>query len=1759
MKMKKALPLQIIGAQENNLKSVNLDLDHDQLVSITGLSGSGKSSLAFSTIYAEGQRRYLETFSPYTRQFFDKVRKPEVTSISHIRPAIAIEQRTRVTSSRSTVGSMTNAHDLLKVLFANLAKPYSPKTNLELTRWDPASVLKEIESFSKQNPESAAVICATVPFPTTTKKQAQEVERYLLLGYSRFFNPDKNEIQRLEDETPSSDDQGNLLLVLDRVNAQSANKKGVLDSLQQAFQISRGSCLIVHVARDKKVLAMQSYSSFFRDPADAELVLPVPKPGLFDPNSPIGACPSCRGFGMSLVIDPDKVVSDPSKSLKEGVLECWNGPKAKGLFSRMIKFATANDISVDKPWSKLSKAQQELILTNRSREYRGVLPWFKTLEKKAYKMHVRVFLARYRIQVPCTQCEGSRLKPESLYFRLCDKDIAEVMQTPLDKLLLWSREIRELTDNRLTSLEIIEVIDRFESRIAYLLNLGLPYITLGRQSRTLSGGETQRVNLATAIGSGLVSTQFVLDEPSVGLHPRDTERLIKSVTQLAARGNSVLMVEHDLDCILCADQILELGPGSGVEGGQIIFQGEPSKWKVPRPIKTISRTVRKAQGKLEIENACKRNLKDISLSIPLHTFTVLSGVSGSGKSTLVSEVLLDAYKNYSTGQQQSPTDRVNGFEQVDQVLHVDQSGLAKSPRANIATYSGIWDFIRKSLAESDDAKARSLTPSSFSFNVDGGRCSNCKGTGYIKEDMQFLSDVYVVCDLCLGKRFQQKVLEVTFGGQNAFEWLQTTVDQCSKLLHSNQKVARTAEVLSQLGLGHLRLGHSLSQLSGGEAQRLKLVPFIQKSDTGNALLLFDEPTTGLHLHDTENLISLFNQLVQLGHSIVCIEHNQEILRHADWIIELGPEGGEGGGELTLAGTPDQFLLKKNRKKSPTAHYLQEYVEQFVNDTAPAPLRVLKPDRAKSSSQTLSIKGAREHNLQNVSLEIPHNKLIAITGVSGSGKSTIAKDIIFAEGQRRYLDCLSPYARQFIRELSKPDVDDVQNVRPTICVYQHTFQPSKLSTVGTMSEVYNFLRLLFVKLGDQYCPDHPDQRVKVLAPEEIVEQLLALKDNEVRLLAPMIKGKKGSHRAVLERALKADMREVRVDGVYAKPSAFDEGLERNKPHDIDFVWAKVVPSRVPKALLVDAVEEVFALGGGVFIAAWGENERVFSRERACPQCRKGVFKLDPEDLSFNSKRGKCGKCSGVGYLEGNKTCPECNGARLNSRALSVKLEELDIATLCDQSAPEIREFLSNLNWSPNHTILAEPIMQEIIQRLHTLEELGLDYLPLSRSCQHLSNGELQRLRIASAMGTSLSGAMYIFDEPSAGLHPLDNKRVLQKLRDMQNEDNTVLIIEHDQESIMSCDYVVEVGPGGGSNGGKITYCGPIKKYPGLQGAQLEPTKNNSSKDKLKIRATLQNNIESIDLSVPLKQFVVLAGVSGSGKSTLLHQIIQKTIQATNDKKTLKFKGEQIQIESDLPIERLLTVDQAPIGKNSRSTPASYLKLWDEVRKLFALTVEARSRGWTAGFFSYNSGKGRCQECKGLGRIKLEMSFMAEASVTCAHCNGSRYSDEALTIKFKGYTIADVLQMTFEEARDIFTQHQKLHRALHQTCELGLGYLRLGQSSTTLSGGESQRIKLAAELASKPRGHTIYLLDEPSIGLHPKDVAKLLKMLRSLVAMGNSVIIIEHDHDMIKNADYIIEMGPGAGPEGGKVIFSGGPKKLMASKNSLWKKLLKKNRG
>jgi excinuclease ABC subunit A len=1775
--------LKISGAREHNLKDLALEIPHDSCVVVTGLSGSGKSSLAFDTVYAEGQRRYIETFSPYTRQFFDKVKKPDVDLIEEVRPAVAIEQRTRISNSRSTVGSITNINDLLKVVWSNLGTPVCPSCHVPVEAWTPSKLTKHLLKILPIRDRESFLLAARVPLPKQAKKREEERQRLLTLGYSRYFHVEKLTVEKLETGIPPEHE---LLLVLDRFKTRSIATKRLQESITQSFTVSaesapgNGSCVVIEM--DGEVSLRRTFRRIINGPGQLNrpapplpfleyaerpsclcqtLEIPKARPSLFSFNHPLGACPECKGFGFLLKADPLRCVPDRTKSIKEHALQCWAGPAAKGEHRRLLRFCEDQNISTSLPWDQLTATQQEQIFQAKTREYRGVAHWFKLIERKSYKMHVRVFLAKYRSQFVCETCQGSRLKSGALAYRILGLTIADAWRLPLSELRQWFRKVdQQFLQKAEVPRELIDLCASISARLDALIHLGLPYVTLDRQARTLSGGETQRVNLATALGSNLVSTHFVLDEPSVGLHARDSERLIAAIKDLCAQGNSLLVVEHDPQIIAQADHVIELGPEAGANGGAIVYNGPFQSWSGLPAIPSRRSKPKKAKEFLKIHNACARNLKNLSLQIPTGQLVSLTGVSGSGKSSLVSEVLLASYQAQKTQLEYSRTENhVEGFAAFTQVLMVDQTPLAKSPRANIATYTGIWDRIRELLAETDSAQNRALSKSSFSFNVDGGRCPACKGAGYVTEEMQFLSDVYIPCDLCAGKRFQSAVLEVKLQDLNVHEILQLSVARCAEVFKHEKEIQAAAETLNTLGLGHLTLGHPLSALSGGEAQRLKLVPFVSESQKGKSLLIFDEPTTGLHVRDTDRFIQLLHTLVQAGHSVICVEHNLQVIAASDWMIDLGPEGGLGGGQLIAEGNPIELASSLEAENSETLKALRQHLAPVAINTRQA-ASLKKPLRTRPSH--LKIRGANEHNLKEVDLDIPLNSFVAFTGVSGSGKSSIAKDIIYAEGQRRYLDCLSPYARQFIKELKKPEVRSVENVQPTICVYQHTFQPGRLSTVGTMSEAYNFMRLLYAKVGTQYCPDHPDQAITPLSPTEIARAIKSSRENSVRLLAPIIKMKKGNHKAIIERALNADLIEVRIDGVFLKPGtlrAMSGGLERNKPHSIDFVFAKFNPQSVDLALIKESVQQGLALGAGTLIVHSSNNEQVFSLERACAICKRGFFKPDPEELSFHSKRGACTHCGGSGLDDDSSSCRYCQGTRLHKNGLHIRLRGKNIAEMSALAPAAIIEELQSLNLDPRATQMAQPIITELLAKLDTLNRIGLEYLPLSRDCRSLSNGELQRLRLATAMGSPLTGVMYIFDEPSVGLHPQDNKRVLELLKKLTAQGNSVLMIEHDLESIRACTHVVEVGPGGGKHGGEIVFNGPLSKLLEAETSTAQALRQPSIAalkspqlpvGNLKIKNAHRNCTSNLNIKIPLGNLITVAGVSGAGKSTLVHGILGHTLTLGTEKEPmLHWSSPYADVISDIEISRVLLVDQNPIGINSRSTPASYLGIWDDIRVLFASSVDAKARGWTASFFSYNTGKGRCSACKGQGSITLEMSFLADAQMRCDTCAGLRYSEEALSVRYLGLTVAQVLALTFEEARGIFANHRRIHQTLQQACELGLGYLTLGQSSATLSGGESQRIKLVSELNATRQGHTLYLLDEPTTGLHYSDVSKLIKILRDLVLRGNTVIVIEHDPEMLLNSDHIIEMGPGPGASGGKVVFQGNTQDLLRS-GSAW---------
>ena len=1753
--------IRIKGARQHNLKNLDLEIPLNQITVVTGVSGSGKSSLAFDTLYAEGQRRYVETFSPYARQFMDRMDRPRVDKIEGIPPAIAIDRKDPVRTSRSTVGTMTEVTDYVKLLYARLGQLHCRSCGKPVTPETPAHVWQSLE----KTPAGSQVVI-TFPYPVDEISPDQIRKSLMQMGFDRLYV--KNRIIQLEDWQPDRR-RKEIAVLADRLVLRPEDQARVMDSLELAFRFGAGR-LDVWIPPQKHFAFSNRLEC-----ARCRIEYSAPMPSLFSFNSPMGACDTCRGFGRTIGIDMDLVIPDHSLSLKDGAIKPFGtSDNGRMEYGDLMDFCRRQKIPTDRPFAELEPTHKKAIIEGTSTYY-GIEGLFRWLESRTYKMTVRVFLARYRSYDICGECHGTRFKEETLLYRVGGQTIAQIYARNVEQAHHFFDKIPVSPRDEASQL----VLEEIRNRLNYLKDVGLGYLTLDRQSRTLSGGEVQRVALASALGSSLVNTLYVLDEPSIGLHPRDNHRLIRILKGLRDLSNTVVVVEHDPEIIRESDYLLDLGPRAGDQGGEIMYFGRTANvngsltgqyLKGRRQIPVAGRQRAPGRGQwLTIKGAAENNLKNIDVHIPLGLFVCLTGVSGSGKSTLAEEILYRGARRALGSQEGRPGEHrsISGLNQLQDVVLVDQRSIGRTPRANALTYTKALDPIRRLLADTPAARAKKFGPGHFSFNVAGGRCETCSGDGFEKVEMQFLSDVYITCPDCKGTRFKPEVLEVNYRGQNIHDILTMTVDQALDFFKDHKKLVSALQPLADVGLGYIRLGQPINTMSGGEAQRLKLSRYVGNGSAQLArkLFIFDEPTTGLHFDDIGKLLAALQRLVDSGNTVLVIEHNMDVVKTADWVIDLGPEGGDGGGRVVATGPPAE--VAKN-VESHTGRFLKLYLGKSGRLK---PSRSLPAGVAESTasfpraaiSDVITLKGAREHNLKDINLTLPHNEMVVLTGVSGSGKSTLAFDILFAEGQRRYLESLAPYVRQYMKILERPEVDLVTGLAPTVAIEQRTSYASRRSTVATLTEIYHYLRLLYSKLGIQHCPGCGRQ-LKAQTRAAIVDQIRRrYPRKDAAVLAPKVFGRKGFHKEIIARALKKGIKQARIDG---KITVLKEGmaLSRYHEHTIDLVVGRLSAKNL-EALVDAALNEG---NGSLVVLDRRGTEDVFSMHGICPACGIGLESLDPRLFSFNSKQGACAKCSGLGTIgeptdedsSGPKVCPRCDGSRLKSQALAVRVGRYSIWDLVQKPARDVYQILKKLTFKPYAKPVAEPIIAELLTRMALLNQLGLSYLSLARSGDTLSGGEAQRIRLAAQLGSNLTGVCYILDEPTIGLHARDNRILIEALKTLRDRGNTILVVEHDEECIRAADTIVDLGPGAGQDGGRVVAGGQLsalKNAPlSITGALLgKHAKTITSRLRpfrkrpgIKVLGAAANNLKNIDVNFPLGCLIGVTGVSGSGKSSLLKETLYKGLRNRLSKQRRQ-AGNCKDIKGWDNLMRVLEVDHSPIGRPPRSVPASYVGFLSEIRKLFALTPPARARGYSAGRFSFNVAAGHCSACKGQGRPKVEMSFLPDVYVPCDVCRGKRFNNETLAIQYRGKNISEILEMTFAEAARFFAAIPPIRRAVQFVCDVGLGYLCLGQPSPTLSGGEAQRIKLAQQLAKPANGHTLYILDEPTTGLHMADVQRLIDVLQKLVDEGNTVAVIEHNMEVIREADYIIDLGPEGGAEGGRVVVSGSPQELLkAPENS-----------
>jgi len=1975
--------IEVRGAHQNNLKGIDVDLPLGKLTVVTGPSGSGKSSLAFETIYAEGQRRYVETFSPYMRQFLDRMDKPRVDDIRGIPPAIAIEQANPVKSSRSTVGTMTEINDYLKLLWPRIARAFCPSCSREIRPETAQSITNQVlrrfersreipvrnPSVSSRGPSTSlrsarddgATVLVTFWVAVPPKTEPRQFFEFLQQqGYLRVWI--ENQIVRVDSDPKKVRLGGRVQVIQDRVAVSGENRARFVEAVETALRFGKGKINIVPVSEN----AQRSRLNVQR-PTDHELPFSTgwhcahcdldirpPTPGLFSFNNPLGACPECRGFGRTIAIDLNKAIPNRSLGIKQGVVRVFRGAEFGESQKDLLRACARKEIDINVPFEELPKADQDFVIEGEKRSgdyteadyendrWYGVRGFFRWLESKTYKMHVRVLLSRYRAYITCPKCNGGRYQPEALNYKIPAKsEIRSASGGPKSKILLTLPEFQALSildaRNFLTAIKIPSndstarmLGDEICARLNYLCEVGVGYLTLDRSTRTLSGGEVQRVNLTTCLGASLVNTLFVMDEPSIGLHPRDVGRLVRVMHNLRDKGNTLLVVEHEEQIIRAADNLIDIGPGRGEHGGELVWNGTlerfvngggaPSRRTIsgkrregaPAPSLTrdylrreksipIPRSRRTSKSSIKIIGARQHNLKNIDVDLPLGVFTCVTGVSGSGKSTLIHDVLYrnllvakgessdhQPAQNYGAAGEPGACKSVTGVHRFRDVIMVDQAPLARTPRSTPLLYLGLYDRVRELFAAQPEAMSQGLTPSTFSFNSGSGRCERCSGTGYEKIEMQFLSDLFVRCAECEGKRFQQHVLKVQLHGKSIHDLLKLTVSEAIEFFteigngeinerpspHSSpyegeadaqrqvrvdrcRQVTEGLKILEEVGLGYLRLGQPLNTLSGGESQRLKLVghladrqdaqrstPNAERSTNGEALgdlFIFDEPTTGLHFDDVAMLLRLFQRLVDRGHSIVVIEHNLEVIKCADWIVDLGPEAGDAGGDVVAVGTPEQIAKAEN---SHTGKFLRQvlsksrkalHVIPSRGEGPPKPPRELERSfayaqddrvelaraaetsprfRVDGRNRAIQVHGAREHNLKNIDVKIPREQMVVITGLSGSGKSTLAFDILFAEGQRRFLDSMSPYARQFVEQLEKPDVDLVSGLPPTVAIEQRVTRGGGKSTVATVTEVYHFLRLLFAKTGTQFCPDCdlPVEKKSLAAIAKQIES--TAKRGPVRVLAPLVKARKGFHTEVARWAERQGFDTLYVDGKLVPIQHFRK-LERFKEHTIDVVVGLIDRKRIAETR--DVVRRALEIGRGTGRLLDSKNRLVvMSTEMSCPNCGRAFEELDPRLFSFNSPHGACEECGGFGEIwdqdlqtaaspdgesvletelaaeresewieEGEaRECPSCCGSRLNAVARHVRVQGYTIDQFTNLSASEGARKVERLKFRGTHQTIAAGLVPEIQQRLRFMEKVGLGYLALGRSAKTLSGGESQRIRLAAQLGSNLRGVLYVLDEPTIGLHPRDNLRLLDTLTALRNKGNSLIIVEHDEETMRRADHIVDLGPRAGIHGGQVVATGTLLDVQSNANSETarclkvplrHPIRGSrrslrNVEDWIEVRGARANNLKDIDVRFPVGRLSVITGISGSGKSTLMHEIIWPAVREQLKERKRAGNGDLFKLVSGAQeIEAIYEVDQSPIGKTSRSTPGTYIKVFDEIRNLYAQLPVSRVRGYSASRFSFNAEGGRCETCKGQGVIKLEMNFLPRSYVPCEDCNGKRYNPQTLEVLYNNKSIGNVMEMTIEEAAEFFSAHPKIARPLSLLVDTGLGYLKLGQPSPTLSGGEAQRLKLVTQLKRgvsraaderirkmrKP-GSTLYLLEEPTIGLHMADIELLLNVLHRLVDEGNTVIVIEHNLSVVAEADYIVDLGPEAGANGGEVVACGTPEQVAKNRVSRTAPFLRK---
>lgn len=1783
-------PVHLSGINVRNLKNITVDFLTGEIVALTGLSGSGKSSLAFNTIYAAGIQCYTSTLPSFLAHMFALLPTPNIKKISGLSPTIAVRQNYVSPHMHTTVGMTTEIYQHLALLFSLDGHIYDPTTHSILQIHSKEKILDTLYSLPEHTP---ITILSPIHNPSLTTLQECIRKGYTKIRMHGAIHPIYPLLsQPIDTETPTA-------IVVDSLIKNTHNRTRLHTSLSSALELGNGECLI----------ATPTEETLFSIPKTQE-ALPKLTPASFSPHTLHGRCTHCQGSGIRLTISNPALLINENASIKEHC--CTLAGKYTTHLYRSLYQSLANTLhfSLDTPWKELPDAiktaflygQDSLILpvpllhphsgksTLTHRVWRGILN--EIGEKIRYSSQ---HIPEGTQANTCSSCLGTGIKEHACTAIWQGKHFHALQTMPADALLSF------LSSSRVPP-HVADIVEGILDRLSLLIDLGLPYLTLDRAVATLSGGEQTRVALVKHLGAKLSGITYILDEPSLGLHPQDTDMLIHVLQRLRAQGNTILLVEHDERMILSADRILDIGPKAGRFGGEVVFNGSIQKF-LQHSHSLTAQYLRKERTPpqcpirptpnqwLTLSHATTHHLKNITVSIPLERITAITGVSGSGKSSLINDTLVPALQNRLQGNP-SPSLTLTD-EKIKHLLHVTPDLPHLSSRSIPLTYIQAFDDLRELFAKQKKSQRIGLTKRHFSFNTPLGSCTECRGLG----SMTLAEDLTPIpCPLCQGKRFQPQILRIQYEGKNIADILEMTAHEAKDFFLSAPHIHNKIQAMCSLGLDHLPLGRPLSTLSGGEIQRLKLAKEILKKKTEKTIYILDEPTIGLHPHDVHTLIQALLTLSQRGHTIILIEHNTDMIRIADYILELGPQGGAGGGHVLAACPLSDFLSLD----TPTAKALSQ--------RTPLPL----PSQAIEAPRNITITNAHQNNLKHLDLTIPKYALTAINGPSASGKGSLI-DTLYAFGNITYSEIFpSSMRHSLIQHTPEPKVNTIHGLSPVVSIKKSRAHSDPRHTFASALNSTHKLAKLFALLGTPHSPVTGEPLIKI-TPNTITDKLMESFLNQYVTITVPFPPEEDVQELLQKRKEEGYLK------IFANHTVYD--VEGPLPEELSepalvILHSKITHSHTPSIL--SSLTLAFSLSDQIrlYIHHEGSLTHTLSYTRGWV-CSTGTCypNLTYKHLSRDYVEGQCQQCSGSGTLykislaqhlrtlsaytpialfklffpdhplhpiltllktlsiakdttissltptqqshlfhgkEGKGglekiftdnynllpsspllrpllspySCSACQGSGMHAYGRSVSIHNISLPTLYQQDAAFLKTFLKSIQDDSATTLL-----QDLGNDLARIEQVGLQYIAMGQPQNTLSTGERYRLHIAKHIARGLSNLTYVLENPLSGAHPQDLPILITLFKEMTANKNTLIATDRSQQLSPYADHTLTLGPGSGPEGGYLS--SQLPTPPPI------PSSSSPSPAQHTLSVLLSyHNLHDLHVQAPLHRLVSITGVSGSGKTLLLTEGFYKHAQ---------------EIHSPY-FSQVVFIDDTPLPNSSRSDIGTYLHITQHLREFYASLTQSKALNLSPSVFSPNTKIGQCPHCLGLGSLRIDRDFYPPERIPCPTCHGLRLQNITQHVLYEGIHFGELLHLPIQEVANRFLFLKKIHPPLQALMQMGLGYLSLGRSLSSLSTSEKMALHITKALGLPQKSSTLFLLDGVTSSLDEKQKHHLHALFRSLLHQGHSILHVDNDLTSLKQADYIIELGPKAGKDGGRVIFSGTPKEISSSPTSLLKEYL-----